>query len=406
MRHAWTLPVISPRRLAKPALILTAALLGGAGSHAQTPVPATVYIPENWCQGGYCSSSASVTLQSSLEQAFLDSRSVQVVRKAPSRGLQLSGGITSVSNGGSLCLPIVGCLSGKTLRATIELTEAGNGAVLWRDTCEGTSGGFTSWRWGGYLQINSDEDKAAADCAGKLAQKFMTSPTYLSYLSTLNAPAAAAPAPAGTAPLAQGGGSGGPATPVTPTVATVSQSWFYGVVFPDEATRQQACAEGYSSASKGASATPPGKIQMGSTEGTVTITTSYGAIFLSCLDAGSKLQPKPESVPQLDTYIVVEHKNRPDRDGLAAAIAFYDANDRELGRIALYTKGQYAEGHSGENGRYPYCSTTCTAVLTPDQLSGDERAWISQSSYVKILANMGKGAEAFTLTKEKYPQLR
>lgn len=415
MRESRTLTATRPSRPAHPAsLLLTTALLGLCGAAAQTPVQATVYIPDNWCRGSYCGSSASNTFQGAMEQALISSGSVQAVRKENRTALQLSGGIGSISNGGSLCLPIVGCLSGKTLRANIELIDAGSGAILWRDTCEGTSGGFSSWnRWTGYLQVNSDDDKAAADCAGKLVQKFLSSPTYVAYLTRLNTPAPQAvaqaipQAPVGTTPVAQGGGSGGPASPAAPVVATVSQSWIYPIIFPDEATRQQACAEGYASASKGVSATPPGKIQMGSTEGTVTVTTSYGAIFLSCLDAGSKLQPKPESVPQLDTIISVELKNRPPRENLAAAVAFYDATDRELGRIALYTNGKYAEGHSADRSSYCYSrGSTCTAVLTPDQLSGDNRAWISQSSYVKILANMGKGAEAFTLTKQKYPQLK
>lgn len=183
---------------------------------------ATIYISQNWCGGGYCNTGPSATFQSSLEQALLTSGLIQAVRRDPADGLVLNSGITSIGGGGGICLPLIGCLNAKTVRASIELTEKSNGAILWRDTCEGTANGFSGWsKWTGYLTVNSDDK--AADCAGKLVHKFLASPVFLGYLTRSRAPLVGS-APAQSTGAAGTGTSTGGTPGLAPVVATASQS--------------------------------------------------------------------------------------------------------------------------------------------------------------------------------------
>ncbi len=185
---------------------LTAALLGTLASAQTYSGPkAVVYIGEKWCRGGYCSGSVYNAFDEAMNKALTASGYVEAVRKegAP---LELAGGVTSVSGTGSVCLPIVGCLSGKTVRASMELTDTASGTVKWNDSCEGTSGGVSTWGWwGGSVYLDSDEGKAVADCAGKLVQKLTASGVLTPYLGRAEAVktvAAPATAPAPAAPPA------------------------------------------------------------------------------------------------------------------------------------------------------------------------------------------------------------
>jgi hypothetical protein len=190
---------------------LTAALLGTlAGAQTYSGPKAVVYIGEKWCRGGYCSGSIYNAFDEAMNKALTASGYVEAVRKegAP---LELAGGVTSVSGTGSVCLPIVGCLSGKTVRASMELTDTASGTVKWNESCEGTSGGVSTWGWwGGSVYLDSDEGKAVADCAGKLVQKLTASGVLTPYLGQTGAvKTVSAP---GTAP-----------TPATPSAAQASQ---------------------------------------------------------------------------------------------------------------------------------------------------------------------------------------
>ncbi|WP_216327699.1 hypothetical protein [Deinococcus aestuarii] len=391
------------RRAGHLALLAGLALGARAGAQTAPALPqTTVYIGPNWCRGGYCGNSVNATFQSAMEQALVSSGAVQAVRSASPNALNLNGGITSVSSGGRLCLPVVGCLNGKTVRASAEFVDASNNAVLWQDTCEGTSGGFTTWiRWTGYLQVNSDDDKAAADCAGKLVQKFLSSPAFDTYVARLRA--APAVQAAGTATVAPGASL---AAVPAPAVPTTSSGWVYSFFFPDEATRQQACAEGYASASKGVSASPPGRAEFNSTEGTITVDTSYNSIFLACQEAGAKLRVKPDSVPQLDFIVSVKHNTYiGNTSGLAAALAFYDANHAELGRISMYVDGRLADKNRACSSNYG-TPTVCTYPFVPDRLSTTERAMISQATSARLLVNMGKGVESLPFSRDRFPALK
>ncbi|QFP75496.1 hypothetical protein [Deinococcus sp. AJ005] len=181
-------------------LSLSAALLGTlAGAQAYSGPKAVVYIGDKWCQGGYCSGSIYNAFDEAMNKALTASGYVEAVRKegAP---LELAGGVTSVSGTGSICLPIVGCLSGKTVRASMELTDVASGTVKWNEGCEGTSGGVSTWGWwGGSVYLNSDEGKAVADCAGKLVQKLTASGVLTPYLGQTGlVKAASIPTPAVT----------------------------------------------------------------------------------------------------------------------------------------------------------------------------------------------------------------
>ncbi|CAM4339557.1 hypothetical protein [Deinococcus marmoris] len=191
-------------------LSLSAALLGTlAGAQTYSGPKAVVYIGDKWCRGGYCSGSIYNAFDEAMNKALTASGYVEAVRRegAP---LELTGGVTSVSSTSSICLPIVGCLSGKTVRASMELTDAASGTVKWNEGCEGTSGGVSTWGWwGGSVYLNSDEGKAVADCAGKLVQKLTVSGVLTPYLGKTG-PISAAPTPA-VAPVA--------AAPSTPQVS-------------------------------------------------------------------------------------------------------------------------------------------------------------------------------------------
>ncbi len=180
--------------------VMIAVLSSGARAQSSGP-QAVVYIGEQWCQGGYCSGSVYAAFEEAMTRALNASGSVQAVRQKGAATLQLTGGVTSVSGAGSVCLPIVGCLSGKTVRASMELTDMASGSVKWTESCEGTSGGVSTWGWwGGSVYLNSDEGKAVADCAGKLVQKLTGSGVLQAYLGKTGAAAATAPAPAAPVP--------------------------------------------------------------------------------------------------------------------------------------------------------------------------------------------------------------
>jgi len=108
-------------------------------------------------------------------------------------------------------------------------------------------------------------------------------------------------------------------------------------------------------------------------------------------------------VPQLDFIITVKHNSQINVESLSAALAFYNESDAETGRITLYTSGITPDRNSYACQGSP---TTCTVNLTPDQLDASERAAISSSSYAKLLINLGKGAESFTLNKTRFPNLK
>ncbi|AWT35080.1 hypothetical protein GCM10008956_20190 [Deinococcus arenae] len=200
-------------RLGLPWLGLT--LLGtlcvGTGSAATYTGPqAAVYIGDRWCSGGYCSGSVYAAFDEALSRALNGSGYVRPLRQPEGASLDLRGGITDVSTGGGLCLPFVGCVRGTTVRASLELLDRQTGEVRWQDACEGSSSGFSTWTWWtGSVYLDSDEGKAAADCAAKMVQKLTGSAVLRPYLTlapgaALNSPAApAAPATSlGTAPAA------------------------------------------------------------------------------------------------------------------------------------------------------------------------------------------------------------
>ena len=196
--------------------LLSLSLLGGlstALAQATYSGPqAVVYIGDSWCSGGYCGYSVWSSFDSAMTQALSASGYVRAVRKPEGAGLVMKAGINDVSGGGGICLPIIGCVSAKTVRANLELDDARSGAVIWRDTCEGTSTGYSSWYWWSGVTFDSDEGKAAADCAGKLVQKFNASAALKPYLTVAaGAPlgtAAPVPAPAAAAAVSSSTGTG------------------------------------------------------------------------------------------------------------------------------------------------------------------------------------------------------
>ena len=173
----------------RSALIALGTLALAASASAQPRAPAytgpqaILYIGENSCSGGYCGYSVWASFDSAITQAMTASGYVQAVRKADNANLVMKAGITDVSGGGGLCLPIIGCVNAKTVRANLEIDDASSGAVIWRDTCEGTSTGYSSWYWWNSVSYDSDDGKAAADCAGKLVQKFNASDALKPYLT-------------------------------------------------------------------------------------------------------------------------------------------------------------------------------------------------------------------------------
>ena len=176
--------------------LLGFALLGAAQAQ-QTPAysgpQAVVYIGDNYCSGGYCGYSVWSSFDSALTQALKASGYVRPVRQPDGANLIMKAGINDITGGGGVCLPIVGCLNAKTVKASFEIDDAKTGTVIWQDTCDGTSAGYSSWYWWSGVSFSSDESKAAADCAGKLVQKFNGSAAIKPYLTV------AAGAPLGTA---------------------------------------------------------------------------------------------------------------------------------------------------------------------------------------------------------------
>ena len=196
-------------------LSLTAAMLGTlAGAQTYSGPKAVVYIGDKWCRGGYCSGSVYAAFEEAMNRALTASGYVEAVRKQEGAPLQMAGGVTDVSSSSSVCLPFVGCLRGKTVRASMELTDAASGTVKWNESCEGTSGGVSTWGWwGGSMYLDSDEGKAVADCAGKLVQKLTASGALTPYLGRTG-PVQAVAAPAAPA---------SPAAPAAQTSQPVEQ---------------------------------------------------------------------------------------------------------------------------------------------------------------------------------------
>lgn len=186
-----------------------------AAQSKYTGPKAVVYIGDNWCYGGYCGWGTTATFESALNQALVGSGYILAVRKPEGANLNMRAGVTGYSSSGGLCLPIIGCVNGKTVNGTLELSDAKSGSVVYTDTCQGTSAGYSSWwYWTGSVNFSSDDDKAAADCAAKLVQKLTASATLKSYLTyTPGTPINVAPAPAPT-----------PAPVPTPTPAAQTQA--------------------------------------------------------------------------------------------------------------------------------------------------------------------------------------
>lgn len=191
----------------------------GAAQAQQAPAysgpQAVVYIGDNYCSGGYCGYSVWSSFDSAVTQALKASGYVRPVRQQGGANLTMKAGITDITGGGGVCLPIVGCLNAKTVKASFEIDDAKTGTVIWQDTCNGTSAGYSSWYWWSGVSFDSDESKAAADCAGKLVQKFNTSSAIKPYLTV------AAGAPLGTAAPVAAAPVTAPAL-VTTTVSSVT----------------------------------------------------------------------------------------------------------------------------------------------------------------------------------------
>lgn len=134
--------------------------------------------------------------------------------------------------------------------------------------------------------------------------------------------------------------------------------------------------------------------------------TSYNSTFLACQEAGSKLRAKPDSVPQLDLIVRVKHNTYiSGGTGLAAAFAFYDTNNAELGRISMYVDGRATDRRNVCATDYGQL-TLCTYHFVPDRLSTTERAMISRATSARLLVNMGKGVETLTFSRERFPALK
>ncbi|AWN22701.1 hypothetical protein DKM44_05180 [Deinococcus irradiatisoli] len=191
-------------------LTLTSTLSAAQAQTRYSGPQAVVYIGDNWCSGGYCGYSVWAAFDSAMTQALQSSGYVRPVRKSEGANLVMKAGINDVTGGGGVCLPIVGCLSAKVVKASLEVDDAASGTVIWQDTCEGASTGYSSWGYGwSSVNFSSDESKAAADCAGKLVQKLTGSAALKAYLTV------APGAPLGTAAPVQVAQST-PAPPTTP----------------------------------------------------------------------------------------------------------------------------------------------------------------------------------------------
>lgn len=122
-------------------------LLGAASAQQAPPYSgpqAVVYIGDNYCSGGYCGYSAWSSFDTAITQALKTSGYVRAVRQSAGASLIMKAGINNISGGGGVCLPIVGCLSAKTVKASFEIDDAATGTVIWQDTCEGTSAGYNT----------------------------------------------------------------------------------------------------------------------------------------------------------------------------------------------------------------------------------------------------------------------
>ena len=193
--------------------------LFGAAAAQQTPPysgpQAVVYIGDNYCSGGYCGYSVWSSFDTAITQALKASGYVRAVRQREGANLVMKAGINDITGGGGLCLPIVGCVNAKTVKASFEIDDAASGTVIWQDTCEGTSAGYSSWYWWSGVTFDSDEGKAAADCAGKLVQKFNGSAAIKPYLTVAPGAALGTAAPVQQAPAQ-------PPAPAAPAPAPVS----------------------------------------------------------------------------------------------------------------------------------------------------------------------------------------
>lgn len=166
---------------------------------------AVIYIGDKWCTGGYCYGSTYSAFEEAMTKALAGSGYVRAIRNPEGASLNLRAGVNSISGSGGVCLPFVGCINGKTVRADMELTDHKTGEVKWTNSCEGTSGGFSTWYWWtGSIYLDSDEGKAIADCAGKMVQAMVKSNVLQPYLTLPQGAAiGSAPAPVQAAPTQQ-----------------------------------------------------------------------------------------------------------------------------------------------------------------------------------------------------------
>ena len=145
---------------------------------AQTQAPsyggpqAVVFLPDN-----------SDEFHRALVQALSASKYFRVVRRADPANLDISADLTDTGNGGSVCLPFVGCLGGNNVKARLELRDSASGTVLRTDSCDGSSANYSTWGyWYGGFSASSGQGQAAADCAGKLVQTLINSKEIQPYL--------------------------------------------------------------------------------------------------------------------------------------------------------------------------------------------------------------------------------
>ncbi len=168
--------------------LMLAALLAVTPALAQGQPPsyagpqAVVFLPDN-----------SDEFHRALAQAMMASKYFRVVRNADPANLDVSADITDTGNGGSVCLPFVGCMGGSNVKARLELRDSATGTILRTDSCDGSSTNYSTWGyWYGGFSASSGTGQAAADCAGKLVQALIGSKEIQPYLKL--APDAPTPA--------------------------------------------------------------------------------------------------------------------------------------------------------------------------------------------------------------------
>lgn len=160
------------RRVLFAALLALSPALAQGAPPAYSGPQAVVYLPDYGDE-----------FHRALAQALTASKYFRVVRKEAPASLDISADITDTGNGGSVCLPFVGCVGGSTVKARLELRDSASGTVLRSDSCEGSSSNYSTWGyWYGGFSASSGQGQAAADCAGKLVQTLIGSQELKPYL--------------------------------------------------------------------------------------------------------------------------------------------------------------------------------------------------------------------------------